>query len=264
MGEYKDINFKKKFGQNFLSDKNLLASIVLDAGVNSDDIVVEIGAGAGALTEFLVKSCKKVIAFEIDKELEPVLTEKFKGYNNIQIIYEDFLNIDEEKFLELVGEDFKVVANLPYYITSPIITKLFELKHRPKTISVMVQKEVGERMIADNKSSDYGYFSVYVQANADAKITRNVNRKMFTPVPNVDSCIVRLDVKDNCYEKEFFGFLKHCFAMKRKTIKNNISSVYSISKEKIDNILKDLGFSESVRADSLTKEQLYEIYKKIS
>ena len=263
MGEYKDINFKKKFGQNFLSDKNLLASIVSDAGVTEDDVVLEIGAGAGALTEFLVKTAKRVVAFEIDTELKEVLEEKFSDFDNIQIIYDDFLNFNEENLYPLVGEKFKVVANLPYYITSPIITKLFNMKNRPETISVMVQKEVGERMIATNKKGDYGYFSAFVSANADAKITRNVNRKMFTPVPNVDSCIVRLDVKNNIYEPEFYEFLKHSFAMKRKTIKNNISNKYNVGKEDIDNALKTLGYNESVRADSLSLNDLYKIYKQI-
>lgn len=261
MGEYSNINFKKKFGQNFLSDKNLLASIVRDAGITEDDAVLEIGAGAGALTAELVKVAKKVVSFEIDTELKSELEEKFAELNNIEIIFNDFLNINEEFIYEKLGTSFKVVANLPYYITTPILTKLFSMKHRPQTISVMVQKEVGERIVASPKKGDYGYFSVYVSANADAKITRQVNRKMFTPPPNVDSCIVRLDTKENTYPPKFFEFLKSAFAMKRKTLKNNVEKLVSYSKSEIDEKIKALGISESVRADGLTLEQLFEVYK---
>ncbi len=258
--DYSNINFKKKFGQNFLKDTNLLKAIVSDALVTKDDVVVEIGPGAGALTEHLVSSSKRVVAFEIDKELKVELDSKFDGKNNIEIIYEDFLNISEEFLYEKVGKKFKVVANLPYYITSAILTKLFSLKHKPEIIVVMVQKEVGERIVATNKKGDYGYFSVFVQANASAVITRQVNRKMFTPVPNVDSCVVRLETKENKYNDKFFDFLKHCFQMKRKTIKNNIEKAYGISKQEIDNVLLNLKQDISVRADSLSLEELYQIF----
>ncbi|MBQ3158067.1 MAG: ribosomal RNA small subunit methyltransferase A [Clostridia bacterium] len=261
MAEYSNINFKKKFGQNFLSDKNLLASIVRDAGITSEDCVLEIGAGAGALTAELVKVAKKVIAFEIDTELKCGLESKFAGLDNIEIIFADFLNINEEFIYEKIGKDFKVVANLPYYITTPILTKLFSMVNRPKTISVMVQKEVGERVVASPKKGDYGYFSAYVSANADAKITRQVNRKMFTPPPNVDSCIVRLDTKENIYPEKFFEFLKSAFSMKRKTIKNNIEKICELSKQEIDNRLKEININPSVRADGLTLEELYSVYK---
>lgn len=256
------INFKKKFGQNFLTDKNLLASIVKDAGITNEDVVLEIGAGAGALTEQIALVCKKLVSFEIDTELQELLNNKFETFENVNIIYEDFLNFDDNKINELSGKNFKVVANLPYYITTPILTKLFNLKHRPKTISVMVQKEVGERIIANNNDSSYGYFSVFVQANADAKIVRQVNRKMFTPIPNVDSVIVRLDLKENRYPNEFFNFLKQAFQMKRKTLVNNLSS-YNISKQEMAERLTRLGFSSGVRADSLSIDELYSIYETI-
>ena len=258
--DYSNINFKKKFGQNFLKDKNLLKAIVSDANVQKDDIVVEIGPGAGALTEYLVESAKKVYAFEIDTELKPELDSKFFGKENIEIIFEDFLNIDEEFLLNKTGENYKVVANLPYYITSPILTKLFSLKHRPKTIVVMVQKEVGERITATKDQGEYGYFSAYITLNANSKITRHVNRKMFTPVPNVDSCVVKLDLKNDDYDEKFVNFLKSAFQMKRKTLKNNIEKAYGLKKEKIDEVLVGLNHDVSVRADSLSVEELNEIY----
>lgn len=251
------INFKKKFGQNFLTDKNLLKSIVRDADVNGDDVVLEIGAGAGALTEELAKECKRVVAFEIDEELQPLLEEKFNGVDNVEIVFKDFLSVDENS-IDFLGGGYKVVANLPYYITSPIITKLFSFKNRPSEIVVMVQKEVGQRMVATEKNGDYGYFSALIQANSDAKITRQVNRKLFTPVPNVDSCVVKLVLKDNPYESEFFEFLKECFKMKRKTLVNNLEKY---GKENIQTILKSLNLSLGVRADGLGVQTLYEIYK---
>ena len=263
MSEFSDINFKKKFGQNFLSDKNLLSSIALDAGITGDDVVLEIGAGAGALTSELVKRAKKVISFEIDKELLSLLNDKFKNVNNLEIIFEDFLNFNEDILLEKIGTNFKVVANLPYYITTPILTKLFNLRVRPQVIVVMVQKEVGERIVAMPKSSSYGYFSVFVQANADAKITRIVNKKMFYPVPKVDSCIVKLKPKDNVYNNNFFDFLKNCFAMKRKTLVNNLEKAYGIKKLTLEEKLKKLNISENARADGLAIDELNEIYKAI-
>lgn len=261
MGEYKDINFKKKFGQNFLSDKNLLSSIVRDAGITNEDYVLEIGAGAGALTAELVKAAKRVVAFEIDTELKCELESKFAAANNLEIIFDDFLNINEELIYQKLGTNFKVVANLPYYITTPILTKLFSMKHRPSTISVMVQKEVGERIVATAKSGDYGYFSAFVTANADAKITRQVNRKMFTPQPNVDSCIVRLDLKENIYPPKFFEFLKAAFSMKRKTLKNNIEKIVNLSKAEIDKRLESINVNPSVRADGLEVHELFSVYK---
>lgn len=253
-------NFKKKFGQNFLTDKNLLESIVCDAGITENDTVVEIGAGAGALTEPLSMHAKKIVSFEIDKDLEIPLSEKFAGKDNVQIIFEDFMNISEQRLYDLAGRDFKVVANLPYYITTPILSKLFELEFSPKTIVVMVQKEVGERIVAGKESSEYGYFSAYVASNAKVKIVRQVNRKMFTPMPNVDSCIVRLDTCKKTYEKEYFTFLKNVFKMKRKTLANNISSSYELSKQEIENKLAGSKFSSNMRADNLSPEELYEVY----
>ncbi len=252
------INFKKRYGQNFLTDKNLLSAIVSDAGVESGDTVLEIGAGAGALTEELSKASNSVVAFEIDCELEPILSEKFAGKENVEIIYEDFLNFDAEILTSKFGS-YKVVANLPYYITSPIITKLFSLKHRPQNITVMVQKEVGERMTAKEGTENYGYFSALISLYATAKITRNVNRRLFTPVPNVDSCVVRLDIKKEKVDPKFVEFLKLCFKMKRKTLANNLSGE-EVKKEDVYKVLKSLGKSESARADSLSVHDLLKVY----
>ena len=256
-----DHNFKKKFGQNFLTDVNLLESIVKDAQIQEEDNVVEIGAGAGALTLALSKKAKKVLSFEIDKDLEKVLSQKLENTQNVKVVFDDFMNVDEEFIYENVGKNFKVVANLPYYITTAIISKLFEMQFSPQTIVVMVQKEVGERITSGEKSPEYSYFSAYVNAHANAKIVRNVNRKMFVPVPNVDSCIVRLDKKENSYEKAFFDFLKASFSMKRKTLVNNICACFSFSKQVAQQKIQEAGFEKSVRADSLSCDQLYQIYE---
>ncbi len=261
MNNFENINFKKRFGQNFLTDTNLLQSIVRDAGVTGEDVVVEIGAGAGTLTKEIAKVAKKVISFEVDRELESILSQNLADFNNVNIIYEDFLNINAEKIYELAGKNFKVVANLPYYITTPIITKLFDLTYRPKTIVIMVQKEVGERIVADAQNSNYGYFSAYVRANADAKIVRQVKRNMFTPAPKVDSCIVLLNTKENNYPSDFFEFLKNVFKMKRKTILNNLVSSYDISKEQLSQKLSNELLQK--RADALSVKQLYDVYLKL-
>lgn len=256
-------NFKKKYGQNFLTDKNLLESIVSDAGISENDVVLEIGAGAGALTGPLSNHAKRVVSFEIDKELEIPLLERFENQKNVQFIFDDFLNFSDKKIEELVGKNFKVVANLPYYITTPILTKLFELENPPKSVTVMVQKEVASRLVANEKSSDYGYFSAYVSLNATAKIMRQVNRKMFTPMPNVDSAIVRFDLKNEKVDKDFVLFLQNVFKMKRKTIANNISNSYDIKKDEIDKKLEGSKFSSKDRADSLSVSSLFEIYSLI-
>ena len=261
MRDLENINFKKKFGQNFLTDTNLLKAIVTDAGICETDTVVEIGAGAGALTCQLAHVAKKVVSFGIDKDLQSILNKNLAKYNNIQIIYEDFLNFDEEKIYQLAGENFKVVANLPYYITTPIISKLFTLKYRPETVVVMVQKEVGERFVATSKSGNYGYFSAFVAANADAKIIRNVKKDMFTPAPKVDSCIVKMELKNNKYPAKFFDFLKNVFKMKRKTLLNNIVASYDLSKQMLEEKIDK--YTLLSRADSLDIEQLYQIYCKI-
>ncbi len=256
--EYK--NFKKKFGQNFLTDTNLLKSIVSDAEVQSTDVVVEIGAGAGALTKQLAAKAKRVVAFEIDKELEPILSEIENEHGNVQIIYDDFLNFNEENLAKLAGKDFIVVANLPYYITSPIISKLFSLKNRPRSITVMVQKEVGERMVATEKNGDYGFFSALVSLNTQAKITRIVSRKMFTPAPNVDSCVVHLKLKSESGDEGFIEFLKASFQMKRKTLVNNLEKAGYKTKAELINILEGLSISSGARADGLDINKLRNVY----
>lgn len=248
-------NFKKKYGQNFLTDKNLLNAIVRDAGINKDDFVVEIGAGAGALTEVLSQNAREVLAFEIDEELrETLLSIQLK---NVNFRFEDFMKVD----LSELNAPFKVVANLPYYITTPIIFKLLEETEKLLSLTIMVQKEVAERMVA-KPSGDYGLLSVMLAFYGEAKITRIVKRNMFHPEPNVDSAVVTLEIQKrfDVDKKKFYNFVKTAFSMRRKTLLNNLSTLYD--KEKLKRVFGEEFLKR--RAETLTIEEFVEAYKKIN
>lgn len=255
-----DFNFKKKFGQNFLSDKNLLNEIVQKAGVTSDDIVVEIGAGKGALTEAISQVAKKVYSFEVDRELFDFLTEKFEGAN-VEFVFNDVMRIDDEELNNIIGGKFKLVANLPYYITSPILTRFLQ---NPNLISatVMVQEEVADRIIAKPRTKDYGVLTVMCQLLGEPKKVIKVNRKMFYPIPNVDSAVVRIDKNNNHSKADFDGlvsFVKKAFSMRRKKLSANLES-NKISKQAIEEVLVDNGFSSTVRAEELSIEDFERLY----
>jgi len=258
-----DFNFKKKFGQNFLTDKNLLDSIVSCANLNKDTIVLEIGPGAGALTQAIAKQAKSVVSFEIDKSLEPLLNENLKDYKNCEIVFKDFMKTNEEEILSLVGKDYVVIANLPYYITTPILFRFFEMKKPPRSLTIMVQKEYGERMVALPNTSNYSALSVLASYLGNAKIVKKVGRQMFTPPPKVDSCIVHFEFNKNKYDNEFASFIKTCFSMRRKTLVNNLSQGLNCSKELIINILKNNQINESARAETLSVETIFSLYKSI-
>ena len=248
-------NFKKKFGQNFLTDKNLLNAIVKDGEINKDDFVIEIGAGAGALTEVLSSNADRVVAFEIDSELKETLIAL--NLKNVTFRFEDFMKVNLEEF----EEPFKVVANLPYYITTPIIFKLLEESDKMLSLTVMVQKEVAERMVAD-PSGDYGVLSVMLAFYGEAKITRIVKRNMFYPEPNVDSAVVTLKVekKYDIDKKDFYNFVKTAFSMRRKTLLNNLQGYKNFDKKQIGNLLKD--FDLSKRPETFSLEKFIEMFKK--
>lgn len=261
-----DFDFKKKFGQNFLTDSNLLEDIVKKAGVEPTDTVVEIGAGKGALTEKLAMHAKRVISFEIDSDLFDFLEDKFKG-SVVEFIFKDIMQIDDEALNDTIGENFKLVANLPYYITSPIITRFIQ-NPRCTSISVMVQEEVADRIIAQPKTKDYGVLTIICGLFADAKKVLRVNRKMFYPVPNVDSAVVRLDKKqENLLDCDsligLIKFVKTAFAMRRKKLSSNLETLgkdKGLSKTEIEKLLIGLGFSESVRAEELSINEFSLLY----
>lgn len=256
--------FQKKFGQNFLIDGHVLDKIIAGAGVTKDDMVLEIGPGIGTMTQYLAEAAGKVVAVEIDRNLLPILKETLADYDNVKVIHADVLSLDLEKLVqeENGGRPIKVVANLPYYITTPIIMALFE-QHVPlANVTVMVQKEVAARMKSGPGSKDYGALSLAVQYYAEPYIVANVPCNCFMPRPNVDSAVIRLtryeeppvQVKD---EKMLFKIIRASFNQRRKTLQNglNNSSELNFTKDQIAAAIAEAGFSPSVRGEALTLEQ---------
>lgn len=256
----REFETKKKFGQNFLTDKNLLSAICSDAGLTKDDDVLEIGAGMGTLTEKLSKHAKNVVSYEIDGDLKDHLLNL--KLPNVKFIFKDIMNENLQDIESQFRGNYKLVANLPYYITTPIIFK-FLAKSKVSSLTIMVQKEVAQRMVATEGKKDYGVLSVSIAALGGAKITRVVGREMFHPVPKVDSAVVRIDVK-NSYKIEdlagFFTFVKNIFAMRRKTLLNNLVKAYLIPK---DELLLLFGEDLNRRAESFSVEEIVNLWKKL-
>lgn len=256
--------FQKKFGQNFLIDGHVLDKIIAGAGVTKDDMVLEIGPGIGTMTQYLAEAAGKVVAVEIDRNLLPILQETLADYDNVKVIHADVLSLDLEKLVqeENGGRPIKVVANLPYYITTPIIMALFEQHVPMANVTVMVQKEVAARMKSGPGSKDYGALSLAVQYYAEPYIVANVPCNCFMPRPNVDSAVIRLtryeeppvQVKD---EKMLFKIIRASFNQRRKTLQNglNNSSELNFTKDQIAAAIAEAGFSPSVRGEALTLEQ---------
>jgi len=250
-----DFNFKKKFGQNFLVDHNTLSSIVSLSGISKDTLVIEIGPGIGALTQYLAEASSKVIAFEIDRTLEPILNETLKDFDNIDVIFEDFLKADFESVI--ANEEYSeiyVVANLPYYITTPIIERIIESNIKFNSMVMMMQKEVAQRLSAANNTKDFNSLSVFIQYHTEANIILNVSKNVFIPKPNVDSAVIkltRLDQPRVAVEDEtmFFKFVRDCFRMRRKTIKNNLKG-YDL--KVFEKVFEENDLSLTRRAESLT------------
>lgn len=255
-------NFKKKFGQNFITDKNLLSAIVDDAEIDKNDEVLEIGAGAGTLTKEISNRAKKVISYEIDKDLESYLLGL--KLNNVNFIFKDIM---KENLLEIENyfeDGYKIIANLPYYITTPIIFKFLKNSKKLKSLTIMVQKEVAKRIVATKGEKDYGILTIMINFYGNAKITRNVNRKMFYPEPNVDSAVIRIDIDREKYKNidddKFYSFVQSCFSMRRKTLKNNLEHSNLKLKMKIDNLPQSI---LSLRAENLSFDDFVNIYLKI-
>lgn len=260
--EIKDIikennfEFKKKFGQNFITDTNLLEAIVGDAEIKDTDEVLEIGVGAGTLTKVLAQNCKKVVGFEIDKSLFDVLSMSLKGYENIDIVFKDFLKTDAEEVNAMFDKEFKVVANLPYYITTNIIFKLVEEKFNIQSLTLMVQKEVAERIVSQPGTKEYGTITAELDAIADVEIKRIVNRQMFMPMPNVDSAILNIKLNKNKYQIADIELLRKVirasFSMRRKTLANCLKTNFSFNSEQLDYIFEQLGYDKNIRGEILT------------
>lgn len=267
-------SFQKKFGQNFLIDENVVEKIVRDAGVTKDDFVLEIGPGIGTMTQILCENAREVIAVEIDDKLIPILTEDtLSWYDNVTVIHEDILKLDIVKLANERngGKPIKVVANLPYYITTPIIMGLFESHVPLDSITIMVQKEVADRMQVGPGTKDYGALSLAVQYYAKPQILLNVPASCFMPRPNVDSAVIQLtryekppvEVAD---EHLMFRLIRASFNQRRKTMTNSVgnSPELSVSKEQMAAALEKCGLSATVRGEALTLAQFAELANVLS
>ena len=266
-------NFQKKFGQNFLIDTHVLDKIIDESGITKDDCVLEIGPGIGTMTQYLCENAREVIAVEIDKALIPILEETLSEYDNVTVINDDILKVDVQKIVDEKngGKPIKVVANLPYYITTPIIMGLFE-SHLPlKSITIMVQKEVADRMQVGPGTKDYGALSLAVQYYAKPEIVANVPPNCFMPRPNVGSAVIRLTKYENppvfVENEEFmFSLIRATFNQRRKTLVNAIGNApnLNISKEMVAEVLSEMGESATVRGETFTLEKFADFTNKIS
>ena len=258
---------KKKYGQNFLEDSELSEKIIEISGVSKDIEVIEIGPGLGFLTEKLIEKSKYLTAFEIDDDLIPVLKKKFQGRDNFSLIHEDFMTTDLGTFLE-GKKNIKVVANIPYYITSPIINKLIEYRKNISEIYLMVQKEVAERIASEAGSRNMSLLTHAVQFYADAEYLFTVPKEKFTPVPKVDSAFLKIKMfDDERYEKqiseeEYFKYLKTAFSNKRKSIANNLSGE-GYSKEVTGDILEKLGKTRLARTEEFSVQEFINLIEEL-
>lgn len=265
-------NFQKKFGQNFLIDTHVLDKIISSAEVTKEDCVLEIGPGIGTMTQYLAENAREVIAVEIDKMLIPILEDTLSEYDNVTVINEDILKVDINKIARERndGKPIKVVANLPYYITTPIIMGLFESGVPLHSITIMVQKEVADRMQVGPGTKDYGALSLAVQYYAKPQIVANVPPNCFMPRPNVGSAVIRLDRYENppvkvCDEKKMFAIIRAVFNQRRKTMVNSLSNApeLGIKKETITGVLEAMGETPTVRGETFTLEKFAEFTNRV-
>lgn len=260
MDDYQ-FQFKKKFGQNFIIDENIINNIILKSEIDKDSLVIEVGPGSGALTNKLCATAGKVISFEIDTTLQEILANELKSYDNVKVIYEDFLKVDVLKYVQNYSfSKIYLIANLPYYITTPIIMKVIEEKLPIDKIVIMVQKEVGNRFKADIGTKDYNSLSIYLNYYFDVKKVLDVSRNVFYPKPNVDSIVVEMKAKNKEYqvddEELLFQLIRDAFKQKRKTLRNNLKE-YNL--EVIEQVLKKYQHSLSTRAEQISLEEFIDI-----
>lgn len=261
-----NFRFSKQFGQNFLTDKALLDEIVSDAEVDGGT-VLEIGAGAGTLTRALAGAADKVIAFEIDRNLESVLKLTLADCPNTQVIIGDIMRYKIADIEKLCEGAFKLVANIPYYLTTPLIMMFVEESANVQSLTLTIQKEVAERLCAEPSTKDYGAITVAVNAVADVTLTRVLPRELFFPVPNVDSAVVRIDMNRNKFDISnralFRKTVKTAFAMRRKTLVNNLMVGFNVNRQTAESILTATGLSVNCRGEELSVEQFVTLYRAI-
>lgn len=259
-----NFNFQKKFGQNFLIDTTVLDRIISSAEITKEDCVLEIGPGIGTMTQYLAERAREVVAVEIDKALIPILEDTLSAYDNVTVINDDILKVDINKIAEERngGKPIKVVANLPYYITTPIIMGLFESNVPLKSITIMVQKEVADRMQVGPGTKDYGALSLAVQYYAKPEIVANVPPNCFIPRPNVGSAVIRLTRYDKppvevADEQKMFALIRASFNQRRKTLVNGLGNATGlhVTKEQVSEALEKMGLPATVRGETFTLEQ---------
>lgn len=248
--------FKKKFGQNFLKDENLLKKIVHDAAIFNEE-VIEIGPGMGALTKHIVHDAKFVTAYEVDTSLKPTLDKLIEKHNNLQVVFSDILEAD----LSIYKNPVSVIGNIPYNITSPIIFKLIEVKNVQKIV-IMIQKEVANRIVAKPNTKEYNALSVMLQTCFHIEKIVDVNKKMFYPIPKVDSAVIKMTKKVEL-DKSFQIFVKACFKQKRKTLANNLLEANIVEKENLFVHLKKLQYKDDIRAEALTPDDFTKLFQLI-
>lgn len=264
--EKHDLYAKKNYGQNFLVECGIVEKIARHAVISDHCAVIEIGPGIGALTQFLCEYAKKVIAFEIDSRFEPVLNENLKDYDNFTLVMQDFLNTDLEEYIKPLcdeGYDIVVAANLPYYITTPILFRLFEYGETIRSITVMMQKEVADRFGAEVNSKDYNALSVITRYRCDVLKVCKVPANVFQPKPKVDSAVLQFRFhKEKPLENEalFFELVKECFRQRRKTLLNNLGN-YLGNKQKAEEIIERAGIKPEARAQSLSLDDFVSLYE---
>ncbi len=262
-----NFNFRKQYGQNFLIDEGVLGDIIDKSGIGEDDCVLEIGPGIGTLTQYLAEKARHVVTVEIDKALIPILADTLSDYDNITVINEDILKVDISQIVKdhNRGEPIKVVANLPYYITTPIVMELLEGDAPIDSITVMVQKEVADRMQCGPGTKDYGALSLAVAYYADAKVILNVSPDCFMPQPKVGSSVIKLDIYDKPPVEVkspdyMFRLIRASFNMRRKTLVNGLlGGSLGLSRERIEEVLDKMALSRTVRGEALTLEQFAEL-----
>lgn len=258
--------FKKKLGQNFITDKNLLASIVSASGAGAGDTVVEIGCGAGTLTRAIAGRVKRVIGFEVDSSLKPVLEKTLAGLDNAEIIFKDFLKMNLPDLERETGEYF-VIANLPYYITTPVICRFLDEGKKCKGLTVMVQEEVAQRFCARENTPEYGAITAIIALKARAEIIKRVPRTMFTPRPNVDSAVVKMSFEkgriavksEDLYKKTVHA----AFAARRKTLENNLVNAFNLSRESAQSVISACGIDLKARGETLSPAQFARLADKL-
>ncbi|MBQ7339633.1 MAG: ribosomal RNA small subunit methyltransferase A [Clostridia bacterium] len=247
--------FKKAYGQNFLTDTALLDDIVEKSMVNSDDVVLEIGCGAGALTRALAKKVKKVVGYEIDQKLKPVLEETLGEFNNVEIVFGDILKQNLELVEKKLGEKYVMVANLPYYITTPIVMEFLEKAKNIKAMVIMVQEEVANRFSAVKGTADYGAITVAINLRGSASIIKMVGREKFTPMPNVDSAVVKIDIEEGKTDGIDLLAVRNAvrcgFSNRRKMLVNNLMNTYKISRAQAEKVLIECDISLTARGETL-------------